>query len=225
MNAEQGVGILTNTDQCYSLAGVPPVGVKFAHCESPIDLSNSLLRKPVLNGPLGYECSPTAGNAACSFENIVYPDGGSPFNVADGNAHCNSTNTTLPGGAPMISANISSTLSYTTSASAPAIYSTPSFHNGNAVYGGTGTALMTTTVTRHSTSGIGDAGPTSVTIVPGSGGYNGSGATAGVASATVTSFASSSPIETFQGGASKDGGPYALAGAVASIVAIVAALL
>ncbi|KAJ6255909.1 hypothetical protein Dda_9368 [Drechslerella dactyloides] len=43
-----------------NLAGIPPVGVKFADC---------------------YQTSNTTGDAACSFQGIVYPDGGEPFPI------------------------------------------------------------------------------------------------------------------------------------------------
>lgn len=178
----------------------------------------------MLKKSVGYECSPTAGNAACSFQGTVYPDGGSPFSVADGDAHCNSTNTTLPSGAPVNSANISSTLSYATSAPSLAVSSSASFRNGNAIPIAS-EAPMTTTVTSYSTSEVGYVGPKSVTIAPGSGGYNVTGATPGVAFPTATPIASSSPIQTFTGAASKDGTPYAMAGTVAVAIAIAAAVL
>ncbi|CAF9903358.1 MAG: hypothetical protein HETSPECPRED_000231 [Heterodermia speciosa] len=181
-----------------NLAGVPPIGVKFATC---------------------YECSPTAGNAACSFNNIVYPDSGAPFSVADGNAHCNSTNTTLSSVAPLNSANISSTLSYSTSSASAAPYSAASFHVGNAPYSAAATPL-TTTVTSYSTSEVSDFGPKSVTIAPGSGGRNASAAATNVASATATSTASSSAVEPFAGVAPKEGASYALTGAFALVIAV-----
>lgn len=181
----------------------------------------------MLKQSVGYECSPTAGNAACSFQGTVYPDSGSPFSVADGDAHCNSTNTTLPSGAPVNSANISSTLSYATSALSLAVSSSASFRDGNAITID-GEALMTTTVASYSTSEVGYVGPDSapsVTIAPSSGGYNATWATPGVASPTATPIASSSPIQTFTGAASKDGTPCAMAGAVAVAIAIAAAVL
>lgn len=178
----------------------------------------------MLKKPVGYECSPTAGNAACSFQGTVYPDSGSPFSVAEGDVHCNSTNTTLPSGAPVNSANISSTLSYATSAPSLAVSSSASFRNGNAIPIAS-EAPMTTTVTSYSTSEVGYVGPQSVTIAPGSGGYNGTGATPGVASPTATPIASSSPIQTFTGAASNDGSPYAMTGIVAVAIAIAAAFL
>ena len=44
----------------------------------------------------GYECSSTAGNAACSYNNVVYPDSGNPYTVAYGESHCNATSGSLP---------------------------------------------------------------------------------------------------------------------------------
>ncbi|KAL8791526.1 MAG: hypothetical protein Q9195_005854 [Heterodermia aff. obscurata] len=175
----------------------------------------------VLSNSIGYECSPAAGNAACAFKNIVYPDGGAPFSVADGNAHCNSTNTTLPTVAPLNSANISSTLSYATSSAPAAQYSPASFHIGNDPYSAAATPL-TTTVTSYSTSEASFVGPKSVTIAPGSGGIDASAAATSVASATATSVASASTGEPFPGVASKKGASCALTGAFAAAVVIAA---
>ncbi|MCJ1427688.1 hypothetical protein MMC29_005593 [Sticta canariensis] len=43
-----------------NLAGIPPVGVKYSPC---------------------YQSSPLAGDAACSYDGIAYPDNGSPFRI------------------------------------------------------------------------------------------------------------------------------------------------
>ena len=130
----------------------------------------------------------------------------------------------LPSGAPVNSANVSSTLSYATSAPSLAVSSSASFRNGNAIPIAS-EAPMTTTITSYSTSEVGYGAPKSVTIAPGSGGYNVTGATSGVASSTATPIASSSPIQTFTGAASTDGTPHAMVGAVAVAIAIAAAVL
>ncbi|MCJ1483630.1 hypothetical protein MMC06_003798 [Schaereria dolodes] len=59
------VGTVGQPGNCNdNLAGIPPVGVKvFAPC---------------------FQSSPTAGDAACSFDGVAYPDNGSPFNISSG---------------------------------------------------------------------------------------------------------------------------------------------
>ncbi|MCJ1314000.1 hypothetical protein MMC25_007680 [Agyrium rufum] len=59
IRCSKGIGYGGNCND--NLAGIPPVGVKSA--------------------ALCYQTSPTAGNAACSFNGIVYPDSGPSFAI------------------------------------------------------------------------------------------------------------------------------------------------
>lgn len=82
------------TNNFDSLAGVPPVGVKsFAPCWFPPNHTCLI----VINIHAGYQSSPTASDAACSYNGTVYPDNGNPFEVPT-NSASPSSGTALPSG-------------------------------------------------------------------------------------------------------------------------------
>ena len=143
---------------------------------------------------LGYECSHLAGNAACSWHGIVYPDDGSPYSVAYGSAHCNTTNTTTPSSAPINSLNVSGTLTYATSTASPRVLLSTAFHVGNAIADSVATPT-TKTITSYSTAEVSVAPSTSVATEL----YEVSGVGHDVASAAATPTSSTSPIQDFPG--------------------------
>lgn len=63
----------------HSLAGVPPVGVKsFAPCSFPLP---STYKVSIADNDTGYQSSPTAGDAACSYNGTVYAENGTSFPI------------------------------------------------------------------------------------------------------------------------------------------------
>ncbi|MCJ1370665.1 hypothetical protein MMC20_001878 [Loxospora ochrophaea] len=77
IRCSNGTGYAGNCND--ELAGLPPIGVKLsALCVSSL-LSHSSSLSLIPN--LGYESGNMTGDAACSFNSMVYPDSGDPYPV------------------------------------------------------------------------------------------------------------------------------------------------
>lgn len=128
IRCSNGVGQPGNCND--NLAGVPPVGVK--------------------TSALCYQTSANAGDAACSFNGIAYPDSGSPFSIPGSGASYSASSTSYSASSTSSSYSASSPSSY--SASTPSSYSVSSSSSSSSSTTSCSTTLATSSSTPCTTS-------------------------------------------------------------------------